>query len=156
MRYLSLFAFSILGCLTLLSCQRSEVTTPVAPPSAASPPVAAAPPPAGAPFRVSTIDLGNALQAGDRITTPSSEFHPSDTIYASIVTDGASPSVSLTARWTYGDAQVVSESTRTIAPTGPAATEFHISKPDGWPTGHYKVEITANGVPAGSREFQVK
>jgi hypothetical protein len=156
MRFLSLFAFSILGCLTFVSCQRSEVATPVAPVPAAPPPVAAAPPPAAASFRVNTIDLGNALGAGDRIATPSSDFHPSDTIYASVVTDGASPSVSLTARWTYGDGQLVSESTRTIAPTGPAATEFHISKPDGWPAGHYKVEITANGVSAGSREFEVK
>lgn len=156
MRFLSLFAFSILGCLTFVSCQRSEVTTPVAPAPAAPPPVAAAPPPAAASFRVNTIDLGNALGAGDRIATPSNDFHPSDTIYASVVTDGASPSVSLTARWTYGDGQLVSESTRTIAPTGPAATEFHISKPDGWPVGRYKVEITANGVSAGSREFEVK
>jgi len=105
---------------------------------------------------VNTIDLGSALEADGRIAAPSSDFRPSDTIYASVVTEGASPNVSLTARWTYGDGQVVSESTRTIAPTGPAATEFHISKPDGWPAGHYKVEITANGAPAGSREFQVK
>lgn len=156
MRFLSLVAFSILGCLAFVSCQRSEVATPVAPVPAAPPPVAAAPPPAAASFRVNTIDLGNALGAGDRIATPSTDFHSSDTIYASVVTDGASPSVSLTARWTYGDGQLVSESTRTIAPTGPAATEFHISKPDGWPAGHYKVEITANGVSAGSREFEVK
>jgi len=156
MRFFPLFAFSILACLAFVSCQRSEVGTPGAPVPAAPPPVAAAPPPAAASFRVNTIDLGSALEADGRIAAPSSDFRPSDTIYASVVTEGASPNVSLTARWTCGDGQVVSESTRTIAPTGPAATEFHISKPDGWPAGHYKVEITANGAPAGSREFQVK
>ncbi|WNL46030.1 hypothetical protein RKE25_21895 [Dyella sp. BiH032] len=31
-----------------------------------------------------------------------------------------------------------------------------ISKPDGWPTGNYKVEITLNGQPAGTKEFSVK
>jgi hypothetical protein len=44
----------------------------------------------------------------------------------------------------------------TIAPTGPAATEFHISKTGGWPTGQYRVEVTANGVPAGSKDFTVQ
>jgi hypothetical protein len=43
-----------------------------------------------------------------------------------------------------------------IAPTGPATTEFHISKPSGWPAGKYKVEISADGAPAGSKEFEVK
>ena len=64
--------------------------------------------------------------------------------------------MTLTARWTYGDGQVVNESSRAIAPKGPTVTAFHISKPDGWPAGRYKVEITANGAPAGSRDFEVK
>ena len=37
------------------------------------------------------------------------------------------------------------ESEQTIAPTGSAATEFHISKPDGWPAGKYKLEVLLNG-----------
>jgi hypothetical protein len=83
-------------------------------------------------------------------------FAASDTIYAVIATEGAAPSVTLAAKWTYEDGQTVNESTQTIAPTGPAATEFHIAKPDGWPTGKYKVEISANGAPAGSQEFEVR
>ena len=59
------------------------------------------------------------------------------------------------ARWTYQDGQVVDESSQTIAPTGPSVTEFHISKPGGWPACKYKVEITANGSVAGTREFDV-
>jgi len=50
----------------------------------------------------------------------------------------------------------VKEGTETIAPTGPAVTEFHISKPSGWPAGKYKVEIAVDGAPAGSKEFEVK
>jgi uncharacterized protein YfaS (alpha-2-macroglobulin family) len=91
-----------------------------------------------------------------RVSAPVSDFAPTDTIYASVATDGAAPSVALTARWSYEDGQLVDESTETIAPTGPAVTEFHIAKPDGWPTGRYKVEITANGQPAASGEFEVR
>jgi hypothetical protein len=49
----------------------------------------------------------------------------------------------------------VSESTQTIAPTGDARTEFHVSKPDGWPAGKYKIEVLVNGATAGTKEFDV-
>ncbi len=42
------------------------------------------------------------------------------------------------------------------APTGDARTEFHISKPDGWPTGKYKLEVFLNGSSAATREFEVE
>jgi hypothetical protein len=35
-------------------------------------------------------------------------------------------------------------------------TEFHISKPGGWPKGKYKVEILLNGVAAETEDFEVK
>ena len=119
--------------------------------SAATPPVAAV-----APFRVTTVTLGNAIDAEKRISAPTEVFAVGDTIYAVIASDGASPSVTLAAKWTYEDGQVVDETTQTIAPTGTASTEFHIAKPDGWPTGKYKVVVTANGALAGSREFEVR
>ena len=48
------------------------------------------------------------------------------------------------------------EETATITPTGPATTEFHISKPDGWPVGDYKVEILVNGTSAATKSFKVQ
>lgn len=129
------------------ACQRSE------PPSAARPtPVAQ---PAATPFKVSSLEVGKEIGTNKRVTTPMTSFGANDTVYASVVTEGAAPSVALKARWTYQDGQVVDESTQTIAPTGPAVTEFHISRPNGWPAGKYKVEISANGNVAASREFEV-
>ena len=32
----------------------------------------------------------------------------------------------------------------------------YISKPSGWPVGKYKVEVSVDGSPAGSKEFEVK
>jgi len=65
--------------------------------------------------------------------------------------------VKLHAKWTFGDSgQVVKEEDLDIAPTGPANTEFHISKPSGWPVGKYKVEISADGAVAASKDFEVK
>jgi hypothetical protein len=135
--------------IAFAACKRAE-TPPPAPP-------AAAPAPAPAPFRVSGVEVGNSISADKRVTSPGATLAPGDTIYASIATVGAAPNVKLDARWTYGDeGQLVSEQTQAIAPTGPANSEFHISKPDGWPAGKYKVEISANGSPVASQEFEVK
>jgi hypothetical protein len=146
---------AVVLCLGLLACGRSEQTQAPSPaPSPAPPPMAA--PVAPAPFRVGAIDLGTAIGADKRVSTPADAFAPTDTIYASVATEGAAPTVTLTARWSYEDGQLVEESSETIAPTGPAVTEFHIAKPDGWPTGRYKIEIIADGRPAGAREFEVR
>jgi hypothetical protein len=109
----------------------------------------------GTAVRVSQIDIGRSLAADKTINDNTDSFKPNDTIYASIATEGAAATATLKARWTFQEGQVVNESTQTLAPTGDARTEFHISKPDGWPTGKYKVEVFLNGSSA-ARDFQVE
>ena len=116
-----------------------------------------APPPATqSAVKVASIDLGRAIAADKTVADQTDSFRPADTIYASVKTEGSAASARLSARWTYEGDQVVSESTQSIAPSGPAVTEFHVSKPDGWPEGSYKVEVSLNGAPAGHKEFRVK
>jgi hypothetical protein len=113
--------------------------------------------PAPVPFKVSSIDLGKAIGPDKRITEAATTFGPKDTIYVVVSSEGEAPAVKLTAKWTYGDkGQSVSDEDRSIAPTGSEATEFHVSKPSGWPVGKYKVEILADGVSAGTKDFEVK
>jgi ABC-type oligopeptide transport system substrate-binding subunit len=106
--------------------------------------------------RVSQIDMGRSLNADKTINDNTDSFKPNDTIYASIVTEGTAATATLKARWTYQEGQVVNESTQTIAPAGNARTEFHISKPDGWPSGKYKLEVFLNGSSAATREVEVE
>ena len=107
-------------------------------------------------LKVTHIDVGRSVTAEKTIAEKTDSFRPADTFYVSVETAGSGPSATLTARWTYDDGQVVDESRQNIAPTGSAAvTEFHLSKPDGWPTGDYKVEVLLNGASAGTREFKV-
>ena len=141
-------AEALLVCLFLGSftaCSKSEEAKPPPPP----------PPAAEVPFRVTRVDLGNAIGADKKVAAPTESFKPNDTIYASILTEGATRDVALGVRWTYEDGQVVNEAKQNIAPTGPAATEFHISKPDGFPAGKYKVEVSANNQTATTKEFTV-
>lgn len=133
-----------------VACKRAEQPAPPpAPPVVAAPTPAA--PPAPAPFQVTGVEVGNAIGADKRVTAPSSTLAPGDTFYASVATTGTAPSVVLSARWTHVDSdQLIKEETLTIAPNGPASSEFHLSKPDGWPRGR------SNGAPAGVREFSVQ
>ena len=132
------------------ACKKKEAP---APPAEAAAPAPAPAPPA---FAVQGIDVGKGLGADKKVTAPAPTFGRRDTIYVSVATEGAAPSKTISAKWTFQDGQVVKEQSETIAPTGPAATEFHISKPKPWPVGKYKVEIAVDGAPAGSKDFEVK
>ena len=127
----------------LIACKKTEeAPAPQAAPQAVA-------------FRVTRVDLGNAIGADKKVTAPGTSFKPTDTIYASVASEGSAANVALLARWTFEDGQLVSEATQNIAPTGPTVTEFHIAKPDGWPAGKYKLEVAANGKPAGAAQFTV-
>lgn len=124
-----------------------EVATPNSTPSQA---------PAVENLRVTSLDLGKSLDANRRVASTTNEFAPMDTIYASVVTQGSSNTGNLTARWTFEDGQVVDETSQPISSTMSSATEFHISKPDGFPTGSYNVEILLNGQSADREDFTVR
>jgi hypothetical protein len=148
--------------LALNACKKEVVSKPAAVPppvtSTPAPPAAPAPAPSAAAVTVTTITLGNAINTDRKVTAPSESFTPKDTIYAAIDTTGAG-TATLRTKWTYrqnGQETVVNEDTQTIAPTGPATTEFHISKPDGWPAGQYQVQVLVNDQPAGTKTFTVK
>jgi hypothetical protein len=105
---------------------------------------------------ISEVQLGKRLSADKRVTDATSTFSPRDTIYAVALTQGSSPNATVTARWTYEDGgQVVKEDSRSIAASGNEATEFHISKPSGWPKGKYRVTLTLGG-STESKDFEVK
>jgi hypothetical protein len=109
-----------------------------------------------APVQVTDVKLGRALGADKRVTDETDDFKPADVIYAVVETRGSAPNAALQARWTYQDGQVVDESSRNISTSGEDVTEFHISKPSGWPKGKYTVQILLNGAPVESEEFEVK
>lgn len=122
----------------------------------APPPPPPEAPPAAVPLSVSSVTLGKAVGADKSITQALTTFGTRDTIYASVATVGSASSATIAAVWTFQTGQVVLADTQAIAPTGPAHTEFHISKPSGWPVGKYKVSISLDGALAGAQDFEVK
>lgn len=108
--------------------------------------------------RVTDVELGRSIDAQGRIadTADTDEFATSDTIYVSVNTEGSAAGSRLTARWLFEDGQVVEESSETVSAGGAATTEFHISKPDGFPAGSYTVEIQLDGRTVETEEFTIR
>jgi len=152
MRTLS-FSLCLVIPLALLSCNRSENAT-TQPPAVSAPANPAAPPGA----RITAVELGNAISPDGRVQAGAEKtiFAPNDTIYVSVLTDQPPAGATISARWTFEDGQLVSEGREQLTSSERNATEFHISKPDGWPSGRYKVAIALNGQPSGQREFEVR
>ena len=107
-------------------------------------------------LKVTDVTLGRAIGSDKAISDSTANFRPNDTIYASVATEGSAVSGTLRAKWSFEDGQTVEESTRTLVPNGPERTEFHISKPNGWPAGKYKIEVFLNDQPASAKSFEVK
>ena len=151
---------ALLGSAALVGCKKKEEPAP--PPVATEPaPMEPAPAPMAAAASVSGVDLGNAVGADMRVTAPMTTFAPKDTIYAAVSTNTSDPAASvpgqLGVKWTHVDSdQTVHEETRDLTFSGDGTTDFQISKPDGWPTGKYKVEISLDGELVQTREFEVR
>ena len=107
-------------------------------------------------LHVQDVTLGNSVGADKKVVDEKDSFHPNDTIYVSVETTGTAPEATVTARWKYENGTLVNESTQRIIPAGAVATEFHLQKPDGFPTGEYKVEILLNGEKVEEKDFEVE
>lgn len=107
-------------------------------------------------LHVTAVDVGKSVGTDNRVTTAATAFDRNDTIYVSVATDGSGGNIPVTAKWTYQDGEVVDTETRTVANAGPAVTAFRVSKPEGWPTGRYQVQISVSDEVVATRDFAVR
>jgi hypothetical protein len=152
----ALIAVGLAGAIVIAACGKNQESAPPPPAATTTTPAPAPAAPATQPVSVSSVDLGTAVGADQKVTSPTTSFTAKDTIYAAVSTTGTASNATLAAKWTFQDGQTVNDSSQTIAPNGPAVTTFHISKPDGWPAGNYKVEISLNGASVSSKDFTVQ
>jgi hypothetical protein len=153
MRHKSLSVLGIALLFTVVGCGKKEepASTVTQEPSRPADPVTSSGVTAG------SITLGKSVGSDKKVSAPAETFGKRDTIYASVETMGTG-TATLKATWTYlqgGESKIVNEESRTIDATGPATTEFHITKPDGWPAGDYRVEFMLDDKSIGTKEFKV-
>ena len=146
-------AAALLATVAVAGCKKKDEAAATMPPATVAAPAPVEPAPAPMAASVSSVDLGNAVGADNKVTMASTSFAKADTIHASVATDGGGGKLS--AKWTYQDGQVVDSQEKAVM-SGPQVTDFSITKPDGWPAGKYKVEISLDGNVVQSRDFEVK
>lgn len=108
------------------------------------------------PLSVTAVDVGSAIGADDRVTTAATTFDREDTVYVSVATDGDVDNVPVTAKWTSQDGEVIDTETRIVEHAGPAVTAFRVYRPNGWPSGRYRVEVSVADRVLQTREFTVR
>lgn len=151
---------AVLGTVALAGCKKKEAPA-VTPPPAAEPAPMPPAPAMTATASVSGVDLGNAVGADMKVTSPMTTFGTKDMIHASIATSTSDPMATVPGKlgvvWTHVDSgQVVHQESKDVNFTGNGTTDFMISKPDGWPTGKYKLDVSLNGAVVQTREFEVR
>lgn len=149
-------ASALIATVGVTGCKKKEEAV-ATPPAAETPaPVETTPTPAAAPATINAVELGNAVGADNKVTTPSAVFGKNDTIYASVNTSGAAAGGNkLNAKWTFQDGQTVHTEDK-VMEGADTMYEFHIQNPKGWPVGKYKVEVSLDGGQLQAREFEVK
>jgi hypothetical protein len=106
-------------------------------------------------LRVSNVMIGRQIGPGNRITEPTFEFAPQDTVHVSVATQGTGGAGTLTAAWRSQSGEIVQKSSEPVPPAG-ENTEFRLSQPKGLKPGTYKVIIFLGDDSVDTRVFVVK
>jgi hypothetical protein len=107
-------------------------------------------------LKITNVMIGKRIGEGSRVTEPTFQFEPVDTVFVSIGTVGSPDSAVFSAHWTNQKGEVVDSSTRKIQPKGRENTEIHAFKAKGWAPGAYRITIYADGDSVDSKTFAVR
>jgi hypothetical protein len=106
-------------------------------------------------LRVSNVMIGRQIGPGNRITEPTFQFAPQDTVYVSVATEGTGGATALTAAWRSQDGKILQKSS-TPVPEGGGNAEFRLSQAKGFPPGNYKVIVFLGADSVETRVFAVR
>lgn len=151
-----------IASVAIVGCKKKEEAAP-APAPAPAPAEPAPPPPAPAPTAsVVSVDLGTATGPDMKLTATATSFKPKDKIIVSVGTTTSDPAASvagkLDVKLVYvngAEMMDVKNEPRDFNFAGPGTTNVEFAKPDGWPTGKYKVDVSLDGNVVQSKEFEV-
>ena len=150
---------ALLISVLLVNCQggssRAEQAESAAADSAAAAAVSAKAEEESKTLKITNVMIGKRIGEGNRVTEPTFQFAPSETVYVSVGSVGSPDTVTLAARWTNQKGEVVDSSAQTIQPKGRENTALLAARPKGWAPGAYRITIYANGDSVDSKTFAV-
>jgi hypothetical protein len=109
---------------------------------------------ASAPLRVSNVMIGRQIGPGNRITDPTFQFAPKDTVHISVATTGTDASAMLTAAWRSQTGEILQKSSEKVL-TG-ENVGFQFSQAKGLRPGTYKVIVFLGEDSVDTKVFVVK
>jgi hypothetical protein len=152
-----------IGSVAIVGCKKKEEAAPAPTPAPAAVEPAPPPPAPAATASVASVDLGTATGPDMKLTASTMSFKPKDKFIVSVGTTTSDPAATvagkLTAKLTFAngaETMPVDEKTQDFNIAGPGTTNIEFSKPDGWPVGKYKVEVSLDGAVVQSKDFEVK
>ncbi|MEP6782734.1 MAG: hypothetical protein ABI983_03630 [Acidobacteriota bacterium] len=101
---------------------------------------------------LTNIQVGRALNQDRSVSSITTLFKPTETVYVAVQTGAGKGVVSV--KWQFGE-KVIDEPSKKVDYDGPSSTEFHLQNLGGFPPGDYRVEVFIDGVSVGSRAFKV-
>ena len=110
---------------------------------------------ASAERRVSNVMIGRRVGPGGRITDPTFQFGPLDTVHVSVGIEGTTGADTLTAAWRSQSGEILQQSSEPV-PSAGDNTAFHLFQPKGLKPGTYKVIIFLGDDSVDTRVFAVK
>ena len=125
---------AVVGSVALVGCKKNEEAAAPTPPAAQTAPTPPPPAPA-ATASIAAVDIGTATS------------DPAATVAGKVG-----------AKLVYLDKSgemVVSDETRDLNLSNTGNTSFQFAKPDGWPAGKYRIDISLDGKVVQSKEFDV-
>jgi hypothetical protein len=106
-------------------------------------------------LHVSNVMIGRQIGPGNRITEPTFEFAPQDTVYVSVATQGTGGAETLTAAWRSQSGEILQKSSEPVPPAG-ENTQFSLSQPKGLKPGTYKVIVFLGNDSVETKVFAVR
>ena len=105
--------------------------------------------------RVSNVMIGRRVGPNNRITEPTFQFAPKDTVHVSVGTEGAGGAGTLTAAWRSQSGEILQQTSEPVGPAG-ENTAFHLSRPTGLKPGTYKVIVFLGDDSVDTKAFVVQ
>lgn len=105
--------------------------------------------------RVSMVMIGKQVGSGNRVTEPTFQFAPQDTVYLSVATEGVTGANTLTAAWRSQGGEILQQGSKPVPAPG-ENTAFSLSQPKGFKPGVYKVVLFLGDDSVDAKVFAVK
>jgi hypothetical protein len=107
-------------------------------------------------LKVTNVMIGKRIDQANRVTEPTFQFAPNETVYVSIGTVGSPENANFEGRWTNQRGERVDSSKKSIQPKGRDQTVLQAARAKGWAPGPYRITIYADGDSVDTKTFAVQ